>query len=201
MLENVLAGGLVSKGLTAGVHENVRLVSIDPKLRKDKNENIINKQLFVKFVKYTEDDEVLGEREISFFMLDPERDFVVSNLADYLLELRSILGLFYTKEEIDEKFNVLDVLINEEWSEDEVTAFFDYDNIGSKVLTKDSQYKKLQQNIRDTFWDILKDNIGYESDFVRLKLVTDDTGEYVQIPKNVTFVERSTVSKESSRLY
>jgi hypothetical protein len=35
----------------AGVHERVRLITIDPERRKDNNGNLIKKQLFLKFKK------------------------------------------------------------------------------------------------------------------------------------------------------
>ncbi|MCK5788685.1 MAG: hypothetical protein KAH32_06790 [Chlamydiia bacterium] len=201
MLENVLAGGLVSKELPAGVHENVRLVSIDPTLKKDNNGNDIGKQLFIKFVKYSEFDEVLGEKVVTFFFLRPDSDYVTSSLAEYILDLRSILEIFKTEEEVDEAFNVLESFVGEGWTEDEIKDAFNYENIGIKVLNKDSKYVKLQKIIRDSFYDILQKEIGVDSKFLRLKLVSNDTGEYIQLPRNTSFIESAEISKETSRLY
>jgi hypothetical protein len=66
-----------SSELGAGVHERVRLITIDPERRKDNNGNLIKKQLFLKFKKFNKEGVDIGEKDVSFFLVDPSRSLLL----------------------------------------------------------------------------------------------------------------------------
>jgi len=200
-ITNVFSEEATSAGLPAGIHPNVRLISVDPKKRKDYNGEIIKKQLFLKFKKFNKNNEDIGEKEISFFLIDPTMDSAIGNLRSFISQVKEVLSIYYTDEELDESFNPLKVLITDDMSDEDVEEFFKYDNIKSKVLKKMSLYSKVQDAIIEQFYGLMKDNIGFKSSLFRLKLEESKDAKYVQIPRFERFVEKMSVEKKNSLLY
>ena len=193
-----------SSELAAGVHERVRLISIDPERRKDNNGNVIKKQLFLKFKKFNKSGEDVGEKEISFFMIDAAKDSSIDNLHTFLSQTRELLSLYYTNEEIEESFDPLAVLYdadNDDREEDVVAADFNYNVIRKKVFKKESDFVKVEKAICSSFYAMLKDKVGFDSTPFRLKLEESQDAKYIQIPRFDRFVEKAGVSKEDSVLY
>ena len=193
-----------SSELAAGVHERVRLISIDPERRKDNNGNVIKKQLFLKFRKFNKSGEDVGEKEISFFMIDAAKDSSIDNLHTFLSQTRELLSLYYTNEEIEESFDPLAVLYdadNDDREEDVVAADFNYNVIRKKVFKKESDFVKVEKAICSSFYEMLKDKVGFDSTPFRLKLEESQDAKYIQIPRFDRFVEKAGVSKEDSVLY
>jgi hypothetical protein len=193
-----------STGLEAGVHERVKLISVDPERRKDNNGNLIKKQLFLKFKKFNKDGSDVGEKEISFFLIDPARDSAVSNLHLFLAQTKELLSLYLTDEEIEAGFNPLAVLYdadNDDRDEADVEADFLFDSIKKNVLKKSSMYTEVEKAICSQFYALVEDKVGFESKNFRLKLEESKDAKYIQIPRFDRFVERAGIKKEDSVLY
>jgi len=186
-----------SSELDAAVHENVRLVDVDISTRKDGNGNAIKKQLFLKFKKYDENGEDIGEKEISFFKLDPTRESVINNLATYLLQTKEILELYLEPDAIKEAFDPLRALWNEDTMDEKD---FGYDSIKKKVLKKAAAFKAIEEAISSQFLALIKDHIGYESEYFRFKLVESNDAKYIEIPRFDRFVERASIERKNSNL-
>ena len=200
-IRNVFSEEATSSGLGAGVHPNVRLISVDPKRRKDYNGEIIKKQLFLKFKKFNKNNEDIGEKEISFFLIDPTMDSAIGNLRSFISQVKEILSLHYTDEELEESFDPLKVLYTSKMTEDKAEVAFEYDNIKSKVLKKFSLYSEVQEAIITQFDALMKDKIGFSSTPFRLKLEESNDAKYIQIPRFERFVEKLSVEKKNSLLY
>jgi len=193
-----------SSELGEGVHERVKLVSIDPEHRRDKNDKIIKKQLFLKFKKFDKEGVDIGEIDISFFMIDASKDTAITNLHMFLSQTMEILSIFLPEDEITKNFDPLSVLYDAEKEtrkEEEVIKDYTYDMIKKKVLKKGSLFTKVEKSICSQFTELLKDKIGFKSSAFRLKLEKQQDTNYVQIPRYDRFVEKSNVKKEKSVLY
>ena len=195
--------GATTSELQAGVHEKIRLVSIDPERRKDREGVLVKKQLFLKFKKFGKGGEDIGEVNVSFFMIDPAKDSAINNLHSFLSQTREILSVYIPEEELNEKFDPLSALVapENEMTEDELAKNFTYDLIKKKILRKASQFTLVEETICKQFSDLLEDKVGFESDFIRLKLEMSNEGNYIQIPRFDRFIEKADVAKENSALY
>lgn len=201
---NIFSEQASSSELAAGVHERVRLISIDPERRKDNNGNVIKKQLFLKFKKFNKTGEDVGEKEISFFMIDAAKDSSIDNLHTFISQTKELLSLYYSNEEIEEGFDPLGVLYdadNDDRDEEDVVADFNYSVIRKKVFKKESDFVKVEKAICASFYAMLKDKVGFDSTPFRLKLEESQDAKYIQIPRFDRFVEKAGISKEDSVLY
>ena len=193
---DLFANEASSSELDAGVHENVRLISISTEKRHDNNGNTIKKQLYLKFKKYDKEGEDVGEKEISFFLLDPTRDSVISNMTSFIMQTREILQVFYTDSEISESFDPLRAV----WEKDHKDDFYNHDNLKSKVLKKAAQYKAIEQAVCEQFEKLLEPMIGYNSTAFRFKLVESNDAKYIEMPRYARFIERASVERKNSTL-
>lgn len=200
---NVFSEEATSAGLGAGIHERVRLISIDTEKRKDGNNNVINKQLYLKFKQFNKAGDDVGEKEISFFITDSLKDSAVGNLFSFIAQTRELLSLFCSEEEITGGFDPLSVLSDpEDAREDsEIEADYKYDVIKKRVLKKSAQFKEVEKAVGLQFDGLLSEKIGFESQMFRLKLEESQDAKYIQIPRFDRFVEKSSVKKDASMLY
>jgi len=195
---SIFAKEAKSTDLGAGVHENIRLISVDPKRRKDSTGKLVKKQLFLRFKRFNVDDEDMGEKEISFFIVDPARDTAVKNLGGFFQQLEELLGLYFTEEEIEAGFDPIGALFRDAVAND---AALDFKVLKKEVLKKSSAFSKAEQEACDQFATMMLPKIGFDSEAFRLKLEDSKDAKYVQIPAFERFVEKSNVEKEKSELY
>lgn len=200
---NVFSEEATSAGLGAGIHERVRLIAIDTEARKDNNNNLIKKQLYLKFKQFNKAGDDIGEKEISFFITDAIKDSAVGNLFSFISQTRELLSLFCTEEEITEGFDPIAVLLDSEDTrdEEEIIKDYRYDVIKKKVLKKSAQFKEVEKAVGAQFDALLSEKIGFKSQMFRLKLEESQDAKYIQIPRFDRFVERSSVKKDDSMLY
>jgi len=193
---DMFANEASSSELEAGVHENVRLVSISTEKRHDNNGNPIKKQLYLRFKKYDAEGNDVGEKDISFFLLDPARDSVMSNMMTFILQTREILQIFYEDSEITEKFDPIRAV----WADTHKEEFYTYDALKGKVLKKAAQYKAIESAVCTQFEDLLEPMIGFDSSFFRFKLVESTDAKYIELPRYDRFIERVSIERKNSEL-
>lgn len=193
-----------SSELGAGVHERVRLITVDPERRKDNNGNLIKKQLFLKFKKFNKEGVDVGEKDLSFFMVDPTKESAIDNLHAFLSQTREILSIFLSSAEIEAGFDPLAVLYdadNDDREDEVVEQDYKYDSLKKKVMKKEKNFTDVELAVCKQFSDLLADKIGFDSVPFRLKLEESKDAKYVQIPRFDRFVEKAGVAKEESVLY
>lgn len=200
-IDDIFSDVTSSTSLGEGVHENVKLVSIDISKRKDRNNKPIKMQTWLKFKKYSKTGEDIGEKEISFFMLDPTKESVINNTILYMQQLQSIMQIFITEEEMDSRFDPLREVIDPDNDKEIEDKDLDSEVIKGTFLTKTAQFKLLEEAIKTQFNEVMKDHIGVNSSSFRLKLEESRDGKYIQIPMFADFIEKLDVKKDSSTLY
>lgn len=195
---NLFRNEASSNELGAGVHENIRITKIDTERRKDRNNVVIKRHLFITFKKFNKNDEDIGEKEVSFFDVDPVGKSPIKSLAYFISDVRSILSCYYTEEELDEKFDpIKDALFPDGMEEDIDENDFTIDNI-SKYIKKVKDFSKIEKITDELFYDLMKDKIGFSSKFLRLKLEESSNGKFIQLPRYGAFIEPADVKKEES---
>jgi hypothetical protein len=201
---NVFSEEATSAGLGVGIHERIRLITIDNGKRKDGNNNIINKQLYLKFKQFNKAGDDIGEKEISFFVTDAIKDSAVGNLFSFISQTREILSLFCTEDELTEGFDPLSVLHDpkvDTRKEEVLIEDYKYDVIKKKILKKSAHFKSVEQAVGEQFVALLDGKIGFDSQMFRLKLEESQDAKYIQIPRFDRFVEKANVKKDDSMLY
>lgn len=200
-IDDIFADVTSSTSLGEGIHENVRLVSVDIEKRKDRNNKPLKMQLWLKFKKYDKDNNDVGEKEISFFMLDPTKESVINNLITYMQQLQSVMSIYVNEEVIDAKFDPINAIVGAKSNDDITDDDLNSEVIRKTVLTKSSHFKVVEQAIKEQFLDVVKDHIGPSSEMFRLKLEESRDGKYIQIPMFAEFIEKTSVDKSASLLY
>ena len=202
---NIFSEQASSSELGAGVHEKVRLISASGERRKDSNGNLVKKQLFLKFKKFSKDNVDLGEKEISFFIVDASKDTAINNLLNFTAQVTEILSLFYTPTELEEKFDPFGRVFynadNDDRDEEAVKADYHNTKIKKAVIKNEKGFTAVQAAICADAAALLAPFCGFEGPIFRLKLVESDDNKYIEIPRFDPFVEKAGVDKESSVLY
>ena len=202
---NIFSEQASSSELGAGVHERIRLISASGERRKDSNGNLVKKQLFLKFKKFSKDNVDLGEKEISFFIVDASKDTAINNLLYFTAQVTEILSLFYTPTELEEKFDPFGRVFynadNDDRDEEAVKADYHNTKIKKAVIKNEKGFTAVQAAICADAAALLAPFCGFEGPIFRLKLVESDDNKYIEIPRFDPFVEKAGVDKESSVLY
>jgi hypothetical protein len=202
---NIFSEQATSSELGAGVHERVRLISVSGERRKDNNGNLVKKQFFLKFKKFSKDDVDLGEKEVSFFLVDASKDSAVNNLLNFTAQVVELLGIFYSPSELEEKFDPFGRVFynadNDDRDEDTVKADFHNTRIKKAVIKNEKGFTAVQNAICQDAAALLAPFCGFEGPIFRLKLVESDDNKYIEIPRFSQFVEKAGVDRESSVLY
>jgi hypothetical protein len=154
--------------LDFGINENSRLIKIDntPRVREGET---IKKNTFLTFAKYNSKNEIIGQTEFSFFNLDPESKYSFDNFITQLSQLTTLASLLNPGVTFDptEDFE----------SEEEIV----------KLLSTPKGCKELQNKMFDTFSEVVSEFVGEQCPLMAVKVVTEKTGKYLQLPKEAQF--------------
>lgn len=157
--------------LSFGINENCRLIKIDNTERKRDGE-IVKKNTFLTFGQFNDKGDIIAQTEFSFFNLDPTSEYTFENLVTQLSQL----------------MKVATIVTGETAVIDPVADFKDEKEL-EKALKDSKGCKKIQSQMYEEFEELVKDFVGNESPLLRLKVITDKTGKYLQLPKDVHFCE------------
>lgn len=182
----------------AGLKTRARITKVDISKRKTGEGKTVKLQTFVTFTVYTDSDVVVGEKEISFFLLTPSKKNVITSLVSYLQKLKSILSVYVTIEELASFDPIRETMKIE--GDDIKKSDYTEKNIRKKVLTTVAIFNTLQDAINKQFSDLLTPYIGNESKIVRLLLEESEDKEHIQIPFYNDFIEDAEVPMSESKL-
>jgi len=199
MKKKSLLGQLLSEAkkseIAFGIHENCVVLSVNNDVRKNKDNEVIKRNCFTVFGKLNNVNEIVAEKEISWFNIDPSTEWAYDNFFTQLEQMTAIVDALFPVAEGEK--DVWDLAFEQILAEEEVE------------LTKDSLEKAIKnkktcasivKSLGDTYVELLSDLVGPESQRVRLKIVYDSNGKYLQQPKYNAFVESMEVDKEDSKL-
>lgn len=184
-IDDIFADVVSATNLDAGKHENVRLVSVSIEPRKDKNGKNIKKQAYMVMKKY-DGKEIIGEKDISFFLLDATKDSYIDNAISYISQLKEILSIYYNEEELTASFDPLRDFLSSPDDVDEKTLTAD--TIKANHLKGSTKAKALEKAINASFYAMVKDKIGASSKEFNLTLEESRDGKYIQLPRFNKFI-------------
>jgi hypothetical protein len=163
-----------------GIHENCRLLSIDNNERTSREGDVINKVCYLKFAKYSEKGEVIGEKEISWFGLDATSEYTASRFITQLEQLTAILDT-YLGEDVKKWEEFFDEVLKSNEVEHTMEAF--------EFMCQDpDKLEAVTKLIYEGFEKLLAPKIGKNSQPIALKIVFDKNGKYLQQPSFGAFV-------------
>jgi hypothetical protein len=157
-----------SPQLDFGVNLDCRLVKIDntPRMREGE---VVKRNTYLTFAKYNKKNEVIGQTEFNFFNLDPESKYTFDNFVEQL-----------------SKLTVLAKILAPDETYDPTTGFKSAEDI-EEALKAPKSCKVLQDKMYNDFEEIVADKIGIESPLIALKVVTEKSGKYLQLPREDKF--------------
>jgi len=178
-----------------GIHEDCVILSVANDVRKNKDNEVIKRNCFTVFGKRNENGEVVSEKEISWFNLDPTSEYAYDNFFSQFEQMTAIVDALYVVDE--EKKDVWDLAFEAILKENNVE--FTKDDLEKAIKTKKVS-AEIMKALGDTYVELLSSLVGKDSQPVRLKIVYDSNGKYLQQPKYNAFVESMEIAKEDSSL-
>ena len=164
-----------------GVQGNLRLTAIDNTPRKREGQTI-NKNCFLTFTQFNDNGVAIAKSEFDYFNLDAEKGYASVNLATqhgHLQNLTECLGS--------------DAVL------DPTTIFSTPDEYYAGLKSKKS-CKELESLLYDQFEEAVKDLVGAEGPLLRMKIITDKSGNFQQLPKEAIIYETMDIDIKDTKL-
>ena len=171
LLRKLLSVKPVRAQLEFGINENVRLVNIDNEVRKYEGD-VIEKNTFLTFAKFNDNNEKIAATEFSYFNLDHTSDFVFDNLINQIGHLNKICSLLGAENGVDPTGD-----------------YEDLDELKDALRTKKG-CEKFMSDMWEQFSENVGDLVGIDSPLLRIKVINDTkSGKYLTLPKDDHFLE------------
>jgi hypothetical protein len=166
----------VSKEIPFGVTDNVVLLKVS--LEDQKRDGLrVTRNCYMTFAQVTiEGDKrtIVAEKVLSYFDADPTSDYVRDNVTTQMTQQFHIIRAV-TDLDTASNFNPVKDMNAEEFE---------------SVLKNKKKLETFITAMNTTFYNLIAAHIGLDSTLLRIKLVTDKTGKYLQQPKDANFVEK-----------
>lgn len=188
LLSQLMAGAKKSDILD-GISENVVILDINNKSRKNKDGEAVNRNTFIKFGKVGDDGTIVAEKEVSWFTIKHDNEYAYDNLFEQLFQMTTIAESIVSEKLVDKAFNEI-------FEAEEIESVEDLQDAAKSK----SKLKSLMDGLIESFVELLADEVGPNSKKLRLKLTYDTKGKYIQQPKYGQFVESMEVDSKDSRL-
>lgn len=186
-----------------GIHNDCIISNINNGPKYDKNQTLIERNTFITFQQVNKEGTTVAEKEIGWFNLKPD-EYTYDNFSSQLEQLTGIVDAVCKPEDVVRWENYFEKLLTafeiEVVPAEQVTV--------DKVLTLKEDLTLMFKNIvpiknfmnqlTDGFVTLLTPYCGSNCPRLRVKLVFDSKGQYVQQPRYGIFVEAATT--EPSKL-
>jgi hypothetical protein len=174
IFEEFVKAAPVKTPLDFGHNENVVIESIDFGIRKRKGITI-KANTFIRLTKIDpKTKKVLASTEISFWDLDPTKDFAKDN---FMSQFSILAGIISALDGDMEKF------------ENDIMAVLEdtTDNYIIKFLKNATNTKKLQSTMIKAFKEQVEDKIGLDSKLLKCKMVSNKSG-YMEPANDISWI-------------
>jgi hypothetical protein len=177
-----------------GIHEDCVITNVNNDRRKNKDGEIVKRNCYTTIGKLDKEGNIASERIISWFDWLNTSEYVYSNFEDQLLQLTSIIDLYHP---ITEKKDVWGDAFSQILEDEEID---ESKEAIEKALKNKQSCSALLEAIGDTYIELLSSKVGEKSDKIRVKVVYEKSGKYLQQPKFDKFVESMEVNIKDSIL-
>jgi len=184
-----------------GIHKNCVITSATNDIRKSKEGEVIKRNCYTKFEILGEDGKSTAEKEISWYNIDPTSDYAFNSFFSQLEQMTAIVDVLVPatgKKDVwsdvfDEILEKYEVELDVEDAEGSKSAL--------EVAMKDKEtFVGIMDDLIESYVEIVGKKCGLKSAPMKLKVVFDPKGRYLQQPKFDAFVESMEISDEDSRL-
>jgi len=177
--KNSILGRIRVGKLSYGIHDNIVITNVDTKDRKTQS-GTDRKMIYITFTSIDpESKKKLAETELSWFKLDDHtNERLFSDLQNFCVQLHGILACYMSEDKAfdalepifdDAKFSTLSEMESHKWKKKELIEFLD--------------------KIKEVFGKAIAPYVNNADELIRVKLVVDNKGEYINIPKYGVFTE------------
>ena len=182
-----------------GIHKNCVVLSVSNDERKTNDGELVKRNCYTTFGQLNDKKAVVGEKTVSWFNLDNTSEYVYDSFFNQLDQMTCIMNVFHPEGKKDPWEDAFLAILEEEEietgrNETELEA-----NLREALADK-ATCKSLMKSIGDAYVELLENKVGAKSQPIRLKIVYDKNGKYLQQPKFEGFVESMEISDEDSRL-
>lgn len=179
--------------LKFGQNDNVVLRSVTNDERRNKDGLKIKKLCYMRFSAIDVDTKkVLAEYVFDHFVAD-KKEFAVINILHMYNQLKFIMSAVVPKDESAEVKDSFDLVLDDKYMgviEKGLTS--KKDNLSSDEMTL---LLSLQREIAESFETLISPYTGVSGELVKLLVVTDKTGGFLELPKE----ENNTIAKMSRK--
>jgi hypothetical protein len=180
-LRELLAARPVRTPLEFGINENVKLTAVNNEEHKYDGETIA-RNTWMTFTKFNKEGNAIASSEFAYYNLKHDSDYVIENFATQAGQLQNIASLLNPDAVIDP---------TEGYS-------------SMEELKEDLESKKGARALQDKLYELFEEAIdglyGLKSPFIRLKVIVDKNGKYIQLPKDQIIAESMEVEASNSVL-
>jgi hypothetical protein len=184
-----------------GIHQNCVVLSVSNERKQNKDKEILKRNCHTVFGQLNEKGEIIAEREIYWFDIDPTTEYAFDNVFNQIDQMSAIVdSLVSTAKKDAWAAAVAKLLEDEEIEFPEDGTKEDAMNALKEVMKDKKSCMTFMKGLGDAYVSILSKVVGKESDPLRLKIVYEKSGKYLQQPKYGAFVEPMSVDAADSRL-
>jgi len=178
-----------------GIHENCVVLEVSNDVRKNKDGVAMKRNCYTKIGQLDDSNEIIAEKEVSWFSVDPTSEYAYDNFFSQLEQLTAIVDAVRPKDEDGKDLWDLafDAILTEEEIEHSVEGL-------KEALKEKKKCNSLMQMLGDTYVEILSPLVGVKSPKIRFKVVYDNNGKYLQQPRYGEFVEPMDIDLSESKL-
>jgi hypothetical protein len=169
-LRELLAARPVRTQIEFGVQGNIRLTAIDNTPRK-RDGQVINKNCFLTFTQYNDKGNPIATSEFDYFNLDADKGYAETNLATQLGHLQNLAKCLGSDKILDP------------------TTIFSTPEEYYAGLKNKKSCKELETLLFDQFAEAVEGLVGDKSVLLRIKTITDKSGNFQQLPKESVIYE------------
>jgi hypothetical protein len=166
-----------------GIHSNCIISSVSNERKQNKDNEIVKRNGYTLFSQLDSENKIIAEKEVSWFDLDSTADLVYENFFSQLEQMTNIVDTIIVPTEKEDKWaNFFSAVLEDLKIEENA------DSIKEALKTKKT-CEKLMSNLVDGYAEILQDYIGDNCPKLKVKLVFDKSGKYVQMPRYGNVIE------------
>ena len=187
-----------------GIHSNCFITKVSNEVRQSKEGEKLSRNGYTTIGQKDENGQVISEKEIYWFNLDPTSEKVYNNWYSQYEQMAGIVNLYQGKKNrfAEGLAKILEENgVEVDWDAETPAAIAEFEKSMKEVLSKKASCAAIVSGMADLYVSILEKKIKEEdAPALRVKFVFDGKGKYVQQPRFGVFVESMDVEEKESEL-
>lgn len=187
-----------------GIHANCIITAVSNEPRQTKEGKEVPRNAFTTISQRNSEGVIVSEKEISWFNIDPSSEHAYSFWYSQFEQMTGIVDLYQgtVKDRWVEGLNELlaDAGVDMDWEADTPEAIVEFEKQMKVALANKKVSAAIVSGMANLYVKILEKKIGEDSTPIRVKLVFDTSGKYVQQPRFGIFTESMEVTESELKM-